>query len=44
MTKTNLIRLAIANSIVEKLWIMGLLNDEERVNILEKNKNSFPIC
>lgn len=41
MEKTNLIRLAIANAIVEKLWVMGLLKDEERTRILEKNQISF---
>lgn len=43
MSKTNIgnIRIALANCLVEKLWIMGLLKDAEKAAIMERNKVSF---
>ena len=41
MKNNSIINLAIANAIIEKLWIMGLLTDDERVKILERNSKSF---
>lgn len=43
MSETNIgnIRIALANCLVEKLWIMGLLKDSEKAAIMERNKVSF---
>lgn len=43
MSETDIdnIKLAIANCLVEKLWIMGLLKDAEKAAIMERNKVSF---
>ena len=41
MKNNSIIKLAIANAIIEKLWIMGLLKDDERVKILERNSKNF---
>lgn len=43
MSETDIdnIKLALANCLVEKLWIMGLLKDSEKVVIMERNKVSF---
>lgn len=39
--QSNELRLAIANCIVEKLWVNGLITDEEKKKIDEKNKNKI---
>ena len=35
------IKIAIANAIVERLWIKGLLTDTEKDKIISKNELSF---
>lgn len=35
------VQISLANAIVEKLWQLGLLTDDERTKIIEKNKVSF---
>lgn len=40
-TDMNNIKLALANCLVEKLWVMGLLKDSEKAAIVERNKVSF---
>lgn len=41
MTVSRQIRIAIANAIVERLWIKGLLTDSEKEKIFDRNKLSF---
>lgn len=43
MSETSIgkIRFALANCLVEKLWIMGLLKDSEKTAIVDRNKISF---
>ena len=36
--ESKALRLAIADAIVEKLWLKGLINEEERDRMREKNK------
>lgn len=35
------IKIALANAIIERLWIKGLLTDLEKAKIIEKNEISF---
>jgi len=37
----RLFRIALANAIIEKLWLKGLLTDNEKKKIIEKNNISF---
>lgn len=36
--ESKALRLAIADAIVEKLWLKGLINEEERDRMREKTK------
>jgi hypothetical protein len=35
------LKIAIANAIIERLWIKGLLTDTEKDKIISKNESSF---
>lgn len=34
-------RLSLANALVQHLWFLGLITDEEKAKITEKNEVSF---
>jgi hypothetical protein len=35
--ESNKLKLALANAIVEKLWLKGLIDDEQKERLKEKN-------
>lgn len=37
MMESNKLKLALANAIVEKLWLKGLIDDEQKERLKEKN-------
>jgi len=39
--ESKAIKLAVANAIVQDLWVKGLITIEERDKIMEKNTNYF---
>ena len=43
MSQAEIIKSAVANAIIDKLWIMGLLSDEERDKIKELNMAKYII-
>lgn len=41
MSRSDIIKCEVANSIVMQLWVKNLISTEERDKIIEKNKQSF---
>lgn len=41
MEKNKILQIALANVLVEKYWLKGLLSDEQKHRLCEKNYNKI---